>query len=250
MHSSKFSKIFFCFFFYSKIIDIWINTELDSQARGKRATCATPRTCTSVSRRDAWGRTRVNWPRGCRATCREDTRVACYWSWQKGDALRCLPHTCHFPLYIYVIVVSFFARIYNAGILKWNKLEICRGEGCERAFSLHARATNPSLPALPYRKRGCEGAKGASRVSITTIAVLTHLSLSFIAQFDIKRQRYTVVHEPERRRGRFFNRLHSATKCRARRISRVGLIEGKSIVQIQIDPFVTHFSATGFVPTT
>lgn len=33
------------------------------------------------------------------------------------------------------------------------------------------------------------------------------------------------------------------------RISRVGLIEGKSIVQIQIDPFVTHFSATAFVPT-
>lgn len=115
---------------------------------------------------------------------------------------------------------------------------------------LSTRASDqPFSPGLAYHKRGCESAKGASRVSITTIAVLTHLSLSFIAQFDIKRQRYTVVHEPGRRRGRFFNRLHSAAKCRARCISRVGLIEGKSIVQIQIDPFVTHFSAAAFVPT-
>lgn len=39
--------------------------------------------------------------------------------------------------------------------------------------------------------------EGAPRVSITTIAVLTHLSLSFIAQFDIKRHdiQSSVVHE-------------------------------------------------------
>lgn len=107
--------------------------------------------------------------------------------------------------------------------------------------------TNPSLnrPAVArVRERG-------GCVSITTIAVLTHLSLSFIAQFDIKR--HDINLRPSFMNpgamGQFFNRFRNATKCRARqqRISRVILIEGKSVVQIQIDPFVTHFSATGFV---
>lgn len=210
------------------MLGCWSNKcsfEFDSQNRGERVTCATPRTCTSVSRRDAWGRARElamgvsrHLSRG--HTCRTLLELA------KGWRATMSTHPIHFPLYIcdrriyiYIYIWSswVFSRLpTDAGILKWNKLEIFRAVGGGRILSTRA-SDQPFCPKLAYHKRGCESAKGASHVSITTIAVLTHLSLSFIAQFDIKRQRYTVVHEPGRWRGRFFNRLHSAAKCHVSR---------------------------------
>lgn len=123
---------------------------------------------------------------GC-ATCREDARVACYWSRQKGDEV--------YP-YIYIYTRPswvFFAR--SVGTLKWNKLEIFKGgRGWGDAFSLCMRErANPSLSWLWRISEGANARRGALRFDNYTIAVLTHLSLSFIAQFDIKRQRYTVV---------------------------------------------------------
>jgi len=138
-----------------------------------------------------------------------DTRVARYWSRRKGDA----PHSPHTPwlrcarvcvrVRGYTCSASWLFRAYamlGAATLKWNKLE--------RNFSRGRREPACARDAQPFPAIGGlrELREGASRVSITALAVLTHLSLSFIAQFDIKRRD---IQSPFMNpgRGRFFNRL-------------------------------------------
>jgi len=64
---------------------------------------AHPKGC---ARARVWARQRV-----CRATCREDTRVACYWSWQRGDA-RKPPHIRVVFRSIYRVYTSWLFRAY------------------------------------------------------------------------------------------------------------------------------------------